>query len=118
MMLEIKCFYFALIMEIVVPLEVIFEQVDTITGGVEGRCRLVVETFSGNCATVTLVQAQRREVKRQIAKNSKYFCKHCTADICNVCFKLNCISHDVQYMGVKWFRCRSPNKLCEVYAIL
>ena len=42
------------------------------------------------------------------ASQTKYFCQNCRQELCRDCFVHACISHDVEWMGNKQFRCVSP----------
>jgi len=41
-------------------------------------------------------------------RQTKYYCKNCAKDICNVCFSTVCSPHTVQWIGTANFHCASP----------
>lgn len=41
-------------------------------------------------------------------RQTKYYCKNCGLDICNVCFSTVCSPHTVQWIGTSNFHCTSP----------
>jgi len=42
------------------------------------------------------------------AKQTRYYCKKCCQDICNLCFSKSCSGHPVQFLGQSKFACESP----------
>lgn len=42
------------------------------------------------------------------AKQTRYYCKKCTIDVCNLCFTKSCTGHAVQFLGQSKFICESP----------
>jgi len=42
------------------------------------------------------------------AKQTRYYCKKCTIDVCNLCFTKTCTGHAVQFLGQSKFVCESP----------
>jgi len=49
-----------------------------------------------------------RELKNILEMNPKYFCVSCTTDLCKDCFSSACITHNVLWVGNRFFRCSSP----------
>ena len=58
---------------------------------------------------IKVTQIKVKEAKVDRTPSPKYHCRHCKFDVCRDCLKDACISHDVQWMGNKHFRCVSPH---------
>ena len=66
--------------------------------------------YHPDCIKITKVKVKEAKIER--TPSPKYHCRHCKSDVCQDCFKHACISHDVQWMGNKHFRCVSPHQHC------
>jgi len=42
-------------------------------------------------------------------KQTRYFCKTCNVNVCNVCVSSTCGAHNVQFLGSGYFHCQSPH---------
>lgn len=58
---------------------------------------------------------RKEKVREQISardvappKQTRYFCKTCNVNVCNVCFTSTCGAHNVQFLGSSYFHCQSP----------
>jgi hypothetical protein len=49
-------------------------------------------------ARLTAVSTEECEEEAKGAKNTKYFCRTCDANICNSCFSISCLAHKVQWI--------------------
>jgi len=56
------------------------------------------------------------ETNIRSAKQTKYYCKKCEADICNLCFTKYCSGHAVQWIGQSTFICQSRNHIFSIYS--
>ena len=63
--------------------------------------------------SVKVNRVRTKFAKEQRNASPKYFCKQCRQDVCKDCFQHTCISHHVEWMGNKHFRCVSPFHLNE-----
>ena len=70
------------------------------------KCREMKVTFTPTTETETY--CLNHYSKAVIELRPKYHCESCHTDVCRECFMRKCLSHDVNWVGNKQFRCVSP----------
>ena len=86
-------------------IEVTFEIADKIPATVFSNCQILYDYVKMKAKETKI---ETKELKNILRRNPKYFCINCTTDLCKDCFKSNCITHNVQWLGNALFRCTSP----------
>ena len=90
--------------------EVVFENAEDIDPVEIAKCN-IIRKLSIHVEDVDIRKCA--EEKNFIYKNTKFFCRTCSFDICNDCFITECSNHDVQWLGVATFNCYSPEHKTE-----
>ena len=84
--------------------EVFEENTDDIDHVEYERCTVIHKSYQIERVEVRECQVE----KNYIYKNTKYFCRTCSLDICNACFTTECSAHHLQWLGVATFNCYCP----------
>ena len=86
-------------------IKVFNENLKDIAEVVYENCTVIPKTYLVQRVDIRTCQVEQNF----IYKNTKYFCRSCSFDICNDCFTNCCSAHDVQWLGIATFNCLSPH---------